>query len=122
MSQSALLTAIVLVSYGSTFSSLWALWQTSDHRHGILVFPIVAFLVWRSRQELADVPLRADPRGLPLLLVLVIAWSTIHYIKVNRSIDSDQVMAFHDLSLPLILSGLLFFFGVLLLLMLVQLI
>jgi exosortase A len=66
--------AVLVIAYSMSFGSMWDLWQTSDHHHGILVFPIVAFLVWRQRHEFADSQIRIDVRGLPLLMVLAVTW------------------------------------------------
>lgn len=53
---------------------MWDLWQTSDHRHGLLVFPISAFLIWQKRHELVDVPVIAEPRGLLLVIAVALLW------------------------------------------------
>ena len=68
------LSVFVVLAFRSSFVSMWDLWQTSDHRHGILVFPISAFLIWRVRRELADVHLQVDARGLFLLVPVSICW------------------------------------------------
>ncbi|MFN3232172.1 MAG: YidH family protein [Alphaproteobacteria bacterium] len=54
--------------------------------------------------------------------LLVIVFSTGHYVRINRAIDRQETMQFRDLTLPLVMSGLLFVFGVLLLLWLVRII
>ncbi|MDX1517339.1 MAG: EpsI family protein [Woeseiaceae bacterium] len=64
----------VVLAFGSSFTSMWALWQTSDHRHGILVFPISAFLIWQLRHEFAEVRLHVEARGLLLVAVAAAGW------------------------------------------------
>lgn len=65
----------VIIVYSTSFSSMWELWQTSDHRHGVLVFPISAFLIWQLRHEMSNVTLRFDGQGMLLLVVVVALWS-----------------------------------------------
>lgn len=64
----------LIIVFGDSFSSMWDLWQTTDHRHGLLVFPISAFLIWQKRHELVDVPVIAEPRGLLLVVVVAVMW------------------------------------------------
>ncbi len=66
--------AFVIVVYWISFASMWNLWQTSDHRHGLLVFPISAYLVWQLRHHVGDIPLKIDPRGLLLIMPLAAVW------------------------------------------------
>ena len=64
----------VIVVFSRSYGSMWDLWQTSDHRHGVLVFPISMFLIWRTRHELADIPLKLQLSGAPLLVLLAACW------------------------------------------------
>ena len=57
---------------------------------------------------------------LAALGILTIAWSTIHYVRTNRAIDAEESLPFKDLTLPLVLSALLFVFGSVLLLSLLR--
>lgn len=65
---------VVVAAYSESFLSMWQLWQTSDYRHGLLVLPISAFLIWRLRGRLAEVPMAVDWRGLLVVTPLVAAW------------------------------------------------
>ena len=67
-------TCVALV-FSETYSSMWALWQTTDHRHGLLVFPISAYLIWRLRDQLANEPLSVEWSGLLLVTVLAATWA-----------------------------------------------
>jgi len=69
------IAVFLIVSYWDSFSSLFALWQHSDHRHGTLVFPIVAFLVWRLRPAFENLPITSEPRGFLLILGLLLVWT-----------------------------------------------
>ena len=73
----------LIVVFGGSFSSMWDLWQTSDHRHGLLVFPISAFLIWQKRHELVDVPVIAEPRGLLLVVVVAMMWLLARFTGVQ---------------------------------------
>ena len=66
--------AFIVVVFGASYSSMWDLWQTSDHQHGLLVFPISMFLIWRLRYRLVDVPLTPSAMGLLLIVPLALAW------------------------------------------------
>ncbi len=66
--------AFLIIVFGVSFSSMWDLWQTSDHRHGLLIFPISVFLIWQKRHELIDVPVVADPRGFLPVILLTLIW------------------------------------------------
>ncbi len=68
------IVVFVIVVFSVSYLSMWELWQTSDHRHGILVFPISIFLIWRARHHLAEIPLAPDARGLLLIVPLTIGW------------------------------------------------
>ncbi len=67
-------TAILLLYYPTTHSTV-AIWDRSEtFAHGFLIFPISAFLIWRRRQALAAAPIRPDYRGLALLAALGFGW------------------------------------------------
>jgi len=68
------LASFVVILYWTSYASIADLWDTSDHRHGILVFPIAAFLTWRMRHEVAALPMGTDFRGLILVVPLASAW------------------------------------------------
>ena len=66
-------TLVVLV-YFDSFGSMVRAWSDSSHRHGVVVFPIAAFLLWRLRAVLARIDLKPWPPGIALLLALVAVW------------------------------------------------
>ena len=64
-----------LIWYGDTVSAMVAIWQRSDtFAHGFLIVPISAWLVWRRRDVVANLPLRPSPVVLPLLALAGFAW------------------------------------------------
>jgi exosortase A len=68
------IAALVSV-YFEAFRSMVAIWSRSDtFAHGYFVVPISLYLIWTQRAELSKVPLRADPRALPLLAALGMGW------------------------------------------------
>ena len=68
------IAAFVLIVFSSSVGSMWQLWQTSDHRHGLLVIPIAAFLVWRQRAALEAAIVRVFWPGILLVVLLVLLW------------------------------------------------
>ena len=77
----------LIVVFGGSFSSMWDLWQTSDHRHGLLVFPISAFLIWRKRHELVGVSVIAEPRGLLLVVGSISFTVPLFHFSVTHGLD-----------------------------------
>ncbi len=54
----AALVAILCAAQAGTLASLVDIWwNTTTYNHGFLVAPIAAWLVWRRREEMADLPL-----------------------------------------------------------------
>ena len=67
--------AAILVLYRDTALSMLATWQSSDtYAHGYVVVPLVLFLVWRRRRDLANLAPRPDYVGFLLLAGLGFAW------------------------------------------------
>ncbi|MCC7486314.1 MAG: exosortase A [Burkholderiales bacterium] len=65
----------LLAWYGETTAAIVALWGSSDtYAHGYLIVPIVAWLVWQRRAELAALELRANLAVVPLLALPGAAW------------------------------------------------
>ncbi|MGE5525979.1 MAG: exosortase A [Rhodospirillaceae bacterium] len=61
--------------YHATAFSMVDTWRSSDtYAHGFLVLPVCVWLIWRKRDELAQVVPHRDLRALPLLAVPGIAW------------------------------------------------
>jgi exosortase A len=59
-------------------------WRRSEtFAHGYLIFPISAWLIWRMRDELAQIQPRPDLRGLILLVVAGAGWLLADAGSVN---------------------------------------
>jgi exosortase A len=84
----AALTAGVLVIlvgvFWPTFHSMVEVWERSEtFAHGYLIFPISAWLIWRKRDELAQIRPRSDLRGLALLVAAGAGWLLADAGSVN---------------------------------------
>ena len=75
-----MLTAI----FWPTFYSMAAVWERSEtFAHGYLIFPISIWLIWRMRDQLAQIQPRPDLRGLILLAVAGAGWLLADAGSVN---------------------------------------
>jgi exosortase A len=65
----------VLLLYLHTTRSLYAIWLRSDtFAHGLIVFPVFAWMVWRERHQLAAVKLAPWPPALALVMLAGFGW------------------------------------------------
>ena len=75
-----LLTAV----FWPTFHSMVAVWERSEtFAHGFLIFPISAWLIWRSRERLVQIQPSPDLRGLILLALGGAGWLLAEAGSVN---------------------------------------
>ena len=79
------IAGLVAILYSSSFVSMVQLWRYGDHHHGVLVFPIAAYFLWRSRHGLAALPVRPWGWGIGLLSVLVLGWVVSRGIGVQAA-------------------------------------
>jgi exosortase A len=79
----AALTVFVVLLYSQSYASMAAIWRSSEYRHGAVVFPISAYLLWRARRPLASTELRPFPWGVLLLVTVVLLWSVAHATGVQ---------------------------------------
>lgn len=82
----ALLFALIwtLIWYRSTGAAMIEIWRRSEtFTHGFLVLPIVLWLVWRMRAELARVAPRPAWWALPIVAACVFAWLLGELAAVN---------------------------------------
>jgi exosortase A len=74
----ALASALVvwlLLWYGETSGSMWAIWSRSDtFAHGFLIFPVAAWLVWIRRSAIAQIRPTPSLAGIAALAVLGMGW------------------------------------------------
>ena len=67
--------AALAIAYFGTYRSMVEVWERSEtFAHGFVVPPIVAWLVWRKRGEIARIQPRPSLLGLPLIAILSLAW------------------------------------------------
>ncbi|WP_372627669.1 exosortase A [Arsukibacterium sp.] len=80
----ALLLIVWLVCFADTLWSMVTIWLRSDtYAHGILIFPISLFLIWRKRRHIKATALQPAYLALPVLLALVIVWFFANAVAVN---------------------------------------
>jgi len=83
----AVTIGVLLMLFGvfwPTFYSMVEVWDRSEtFTHGYLIFPISAWLLWRMRDELAQIQPRPDLRGLILLAVAGAGWLLADAGSVN---------------------------------------
>lgn len=62
-------------------------WSASSYNHGLIVVPVVLFLLWDRRHDLARLTPRASAWGLPLIAAASAAWTvgeTVHALVVQQ--------------------------------------
>ena len=73
MAQTLAVAMAVILTFWGTWSKLFSQWSRSDdYAYGMMIPPICLLLVWERRKALAALALRADLRGLLLMLFAVI--------------------------------------------------
>lgn len=88
----AALAGLVLLLYWDSFVSMARIWQFSNYRHGAVVFPVSAFLLWRLRSPLSKIELRPCAWGIFLLLGLVLLWLVGRAVGVQVAEQSAAVL------------------------------
>ena len=66
-----LTTGLFLFTYTPTLLWMWDRWFARDtyYSHGILIPFVSGFLIWQMRDELAKIPLKRSPKGMPLIII-----------------------------------------------------
>ena len=73
----ALVVALALsvgAVFRESFASMTALWSLSAYQHAYLVVPVVLWLLWLHRRDLAAEPMRGSLVGLGVLAILLLVW------------------------------------------------
>lgn len=68
------LAALVAVIYRDSYAAMIRIWRSAQYGHGLLVFPVVAYLLWSMRERLGRVELAPCVWALAPLGLLVTAW------------------------------------------------
>lgn len=74
---------IVVVLHWKTFAGIASMWSLMSYRHGYLIGPAVAYLLWQERAELGRQPLHGSWVGCVLLLGLTLVWLMAHATSVQ---------------------------------------
>lgn len=70
-----LLATLVVLSLMQTAQGMVAIWlRHQTYQHAFLVMPIVVWLIWRKRQELAQLPAQPSPVTLVLVALTALLW------------------------------------------------
>src|SRR5688572_28255098 len=82
--------AAYLLLYGAMLADLFNVWWTDEsYSHGLLVLPLIGYLVWRRRAALAAVPYRPSALGAVLvvlsLAVLLIGTAGVEFFLMRTS-------------------------------------
>lgn len=65
----------ILALYGSTVAGMASLWWHYDtYAHGMLVVPLILYMVWVRRHEVAALEPRIVPAAIGVLIVVSLAW------------------------------------------------
>lgn len=82
----------------------------------VLGFFVEKFEIFLMSSDPATPPPSQEISGLAVFLValglLSIVYATVNYVRTNRAIDHEEELRFKDLTLPLLMSGLLVLFGI----------
>jgi exosortase A len=70
----ATLTALLLLFAHDAAAMAWQWWNSSTYQHCLFVLPIVAWLIWQRRTEVAAVKPGAWLPGLALLAIAALGW------------------------------------------------
>ena len=76
-------TCVVAVVYIDSFRSMFGVLGFDSNSQGLLVFPISAFLLWKSRAQLAGALLRPWAAGVPILIALALLWALSRELGVQ---------------------------------------
>lgn len=99
-----LVMALVLTLYRETALAMVTIWYRSEtFTHGFVVLPIVLWLVWRKRAQLATMTPRANPYMLVPLAGLALLWLLGDLVAVN-SVTQLAMVAMLVLSVPTVLG------------------
>jgi len=93
----ALCVLVLALTMRSTLAALVATWLRSrTFAHGALIAPIVAWLIYRQRHELALLEARPTLVAVPLMLLLSLAW---YIARIAGAMVVDQLLAVIGVSL-----------------------
>ena len=99
-----LVLAALLAAYRDTVAAMVSIWSRSDtFAHAFLVVPIVLWLVWRQRHQLAAMQPQPSPWMLVPMAAMAFAWMLGDLASVN-SVTQLTMTALLVLSVPAVLG------------------
>lgn len=94
----------ILLLYRQTAIGMVTIWYKSEtFAHGFVVLPIVLWLIWRKRGELARIPPRPSPWLLVILAALALMWLLGDLVAVN-SVTQLALVAMLVVAVPTVLG------------------
>lgn len=94
----------ILICYRDTALSMVLIWRRSDtFAHGFLVVPIVAWLVWRQRHDIARHAPQPSPGVLPMLALMGLIW-LVGEVAAANTLTQAALVGLLVLSVPLLLG------------------
>lgn len=99
-----LLAALVAITYGGTFATLWRTWAVNqNYSHGYLIPPVAAYLFWRERKRFVSSVGAGSAWGLGLILCALAG----HVVSIRAGVFMTQGYSF----VMLLFGIFLFMFG-----------
>jgi len=75
---------LVLFLYFSAFSSMFSIWMASEtYAHGLIIVPVVLFLLWTKREIIANISFVPDARVSIVIAFLSLLWFCASLVNVN---------------------------------------
>ena len=78
-----LVSAAIGLLYRRTIASIVSIWMSDAFAHGFLVFPVSAWLIWRKREALTQLPLSCSSIGVITLVGLSVLWWISDFIGIQ---------------------------------------
>lgn len=79
---------VLLAAFAETVTTtVTTWWNAASYNHGLIVVPVVLFLIWERRADLARLTPRASAWGLPLMAAASLLWTvgeTVHAVVVQQ--------------------------------------
>ncbi len=90
----AVLVAVISVLFFGTLVSVVEVWNTTDaFTHGFFVVPLVLFLIWRKREQLARAPVQPSWIGVGGLFGLSLLWWLGSRLDIQVLIHAAAVLS-----------------------------
>jgi exosortase len=89
--------AILLAGFVTAFSPVWKnlvqAWLSSDdNSHGLLIVPVVVFILWRKRERVAETPLCPHWAGLPVVVLSLLIYLFATFSEITTLASLSMVL------------------------------